>query len=155
MTEFILKIEILIDRLLLLLPSNLFVEAPFLTALLADPNGRYVLSGVVVVTGLISLWVLLSTSQLLFVSLYRKRKRYLLQNLSEPGGYKTGQKLDEFQFFRRKGTNGSVDNSDEALRLIEQEMQAIRQKFVGGLVLKDAYVSETQRLYIEANKLRL
>ena len=45
--------RILIDQLILQLPSAWFVEAPFLSALLSNPNGRYVLTGILMVAGLI------------------------------------------------------------------------------------------------------
>ena len=155
MTEFILIIEILIDRLLLYLPSELFVKAPFFSVFLADPNGRYVLSGVAVIAGLIGLWVFLSIFQLLLVSLVMKIKQQRAQNRSGPARQKTEFASDEFQFFKRKGARVAVVISDDALRSVEQEMLAIRKKFADGLILKDVYVSETQRLYIKANKFKL
>ena len=155
MAKFNITIEQLIDRFLLYLPAELFVEAPFLEALLADPNGRYVLSGVAVVTCLLFFWVLLSVFQLLFVNLFRNCESQKSKTSSVPIGQKTEWALGEFQFFRRKGTNNSSCNSNDALKLIEQEMLAIRQEFANGLVLKDIYVSETKRLYIKANKLKV
>ena len=154
MTELTLKIEILIDRFLLYLPSELFVKAPFLTALLADPNGRYVLSGVAVVTGLIGLWIFFSFLQLLSISLFRSQRLKSVQNHDDLAEQKNNQLSDGFQFFQRREVQRSADNSKNALKMIEQEMLGIRQKFSDGLVLKDVYVSETQRLYIEAKKLK-
>ena len=59
MTDFCKTIEILIDQLILHLPSKWFVEAPFLAVLLSNPNGRYVLTGILMVTCLIVLWVII------------------------------------------------------------------------------------------------
>ena len=154
MRDFVLTIEMLIDKLILYLPSELFVEAPFITALLDDPNGRYVLSGVVVVTGLLALWILLSISQLMFVNVLRKHKPDTLQSHSKSAGQKIELASEGFHFFKRKTTIVSMSDSDRALRLVEQEMLAIRQNFFDGHVLKDVYVTETRRLYVKANKLK-
>ena len=154
MIEFISTIEMLIDRLLLYLPSKLFVEAPFLTALLSDPNGRYVLSGVVVVVSLISLWIFFSIFQLIFLSLFGERNRHKLEKRTDPVKQKNERLSHGFQFFKRKEPNAIVGSNVDALKLIEEEMLVIRQKFTDGLVLKDVYVSETKRLYIKANKLK-
>ena len=154
MREFISTIEMLIDRLLLYLPSKLFVEAPFLTALLSDPNGRYVLSGVVVVVSLISLWIFFSIFQLIFLSLFGERNRHKLEKRTDPVKQKSERLSHGFQFFKRKEPNVIVGSNVDALKLIEEEMLAIRQKFTDGLVLKDVYGFETKRLYLKANKLK-
>ena len=66
MTELQQIIEILIDQLLLRVPSQIFVDFPFIGVLLANPNGRYVLSGLAVILSLIALWVLFTIVQALF-----------------------------------------------------------------------------------------
>ena len=154
MIEFISIIEMLIDRLLLYLPSKLFVEVPFLTALLSDPNGRYVLSGVVVVMGLISLWIIFSILQLIFLSLFEERNRHKLREHIDPVEQRNESLSDGFQFFKRKELNVPVGSKVDALRLIEQEMLAIRKNFTDGIVLKDIYVFETKRLYVKAKELK-
>ena len=58
MIELMQMIETLIDQFLLLVPSPVFVELPLLGILLANPNGRYVVAGLAVVTGFIGLWPL-------------------------------------------------------------------------------------------------
>ena len=154
MREFISTIEMLIDRLLLYLPSKLFVEAPFLTALLSDPNGRYVLSGVVVVVSLISLWIFFSIFQLIFLSLFGERNRHKLEKRTDSVKHENERLSHGFQFFKRQEANVIVGSNVDALKLIEEEMLAIRQKFTDGLVLRDVYGSETKRLYLKANKLK-
>ena len=66
MTEFQQMIETLIDQLLLRLPSSIFLDFPLLSVLLANPNGRYVLAGLVIVISCISLWVFLRIDQVMF-----------------------------------------------------------------------------------------
>ena len=65
MTELMQMIETLIDQFLLLVPSPVFVELPLLGILLANPNGRYVVAGLAVVTGFIGLWIVLRIVQIL------------------------------------------------------------------------------------------
>ena len=58
MTEFQQTIETLIDQFLLRLPSSIFADFPLLNVLLANPNGRYVLAGLVIVISFIGLFPL-------------------------------------------------------------------------------------------------
>ena len=147
MTDFLKTIEILIDYLILHLPSKWFVEAPFLSELLSNPNGRYVLTGILVVTGLIVLWVLFLSAQVLFGGGLGKIKPAELQNADEQKRLAASAEPDGFKFFKRDSTLGLVDDNEVALRKIEKEMLMIRKQYADGHILQDVYVSETRRLY--------
>ena len=155
MTEFQQMIETLIDQLLLRLPSSIFLDFPLLSVLLANPNGRYVLAGLVIVISCISLWVFLRIAQVLFGKQTKPD--------SDLGGYSAkpdainlpeAVSKDEFQFFRRTGDEKVQDDDELALAAIEQEMLAIKQLFADGHILTDVYVAETRRLYGKAKALR-
>ena len=45
-------------------------------------------------------------------------------------------------------------DEDPALVAIEQEMLAVRALYAGGHIIKDVYVSETRRLYAQAQALK-
>ena len=62
---------------------------------------------------------------------------------------------DGFSFFK-KSEDAEIGQTDEdpALVAIEQEMLAVRRLYTGGHVIKDVYVSETRRLYSEAQALK-
>ena len=154
MTDFLKTIEVLIDQLILHLPSKWFVEAPFLSELLSNPNGRYVLTGILVVTGLIVLWVLFLSVQVLFGGGLSKSKPTVLQNADEQSNLTASAGLDGFKFFKRNGTFGSVADNEAALREIEKEMLLVRKQYVDGHMLQDVYVAETRRLYNIAKPLR-
>ena len=83
MTDFWKTIESLIDQLILHLPSTWFVEAPFLAVLLSNPNGRYVLTGILMVAGLIVLWIIFLSVQVLVGGRLGNRKATVLQNADE------------------------------------------------------------------------
>ena len=144
MTDFWKTIEILIDQLILHLPSKWFVEAPFLAGLLSNPNGRYVLTGILLVTGLIVLWVLFLFIQILFGRGFGRVKSAEVQNADE---HAVSAGLDGFKFFKRKSAFGLVANNETALREIEKEMLMVRKQFAEGHILKDVYVAKTRRLY--------
>ena len=154
MTELQRIIEILIDQLLLRVPSQIFVDFPFVGVLLANQNGRYVLAGLAVIVSLIGLWILLRIVQ----ALCSKQTR-LASNLTghsvNRGDTNLSEALskDEFQFFRRAGEEKVQCDDDLALASIEQEMLAIKQLFADGHILKDVYVAETRRLYGKAKAL--
>ena len=154
MTDFLKTIEVLIDQLILHLPSKWFVEAPFLSELLSNPNGRYVLTGILVVTGLIVLWVLFLSVQVLFGGGLGKIKPTVLQNADEQSNLNASAGLDGFKFFKRNSTFGSVADNGAALREIEKEMLLVRKQYVDGHMLQDVYVAETRRLYNIAKPLR-
>ncbi|MEL0142973.1 MAG: hypothetical protein VW893_07725, partial [Alphaproteobacteria bacterium] len=62
---------------------------------------------------------------------------------------------DGFSFFK-KSFDADVGETGESLALvaIEQEMLAVRRLYMGGHVIKDVYVSETRRLYAEAQAVK-
>ncbi len=148
-------IESLIDQFLLRVPSQVFVDFPFLGVLLANPNGRYVLAGIALVANFIALWILLRVLQILFV-----KRTKLVSNLNDNSGNLSNTHLlavsskDGFQFFKRTGEEKLQCDNDLALAAIEQEMLAIRQLFADDHILKDVYVAETRRLYGKAKALR-
>ena len=154
MTELQQIIEILIDQLLLRVPSQTFVDFPFIGVLLANPNGRYVLAALAVILSFIALWILLIIVQTLF-----SKQTKLDSNLSghsvNLGDTHLSEALsNEFQFFKRTGEEKVQCDDDQALAAIEQEMLAIKQLFSDGHILKDVYVAETRLLYGKAKALR-
>ena len=155
MTELQQIIEILIDQLLLRVPSQIFVDFSFIGVLLANPNGRYVLAGLAVILSFIALWILFSLVQTLF-SKQTKLESNLSGHSVNSGDTHFSEALpkDEFQFFKRTGEEKVQCDDDLALAAIEQEMLAIKQLFSDGHILKDAYVAETRRLYGKAKALR-
>ena len=147
MTDFLKTIEILIDQLILHLQSEWFVEAPFLPILLSNPNGRYILTGILMVTGLIVLWVIILAVQVLTRSLLGKNEPTVLQNVDEQSNLTASAGPHGFKFFKRKSAFGSVANNEAALKEIEKEMLLVRKQYVEGHMLQDIYVAETRRLY--------
>ena len=156
MTELQQIIEILIDQLLLRIPSQIFVDFPFIGVLLANPNGGYVLAGLAVILSFIGLWILLSIVQALF-SKQTKLDSNLIGHSANPDDTNLSETLskDEFRFFKRTGEEKVQCDDDRALAAIEQEMLAIRQLFADGHILKDVYVAETRRLYGKAKTLKI
>ena len=156
MIELMQIIETLIDQLLLLVPSPVFVDFPLLGILLANPNGRYVVAGLAVVTGFIGLWIVLRILQMLL------GKQAKLGMKASDNAVKTyaanspkAKTEDGFQFFKRNGAEMTLSDDDAALAAIEQEMLAVRQLFADGHILKDVYVAETRRLYGKAKNLKI
>ena len=154
MTEFLKTIERLIDQLILHLPSTWFVEAPFLAVLLSNPNGRYVLAGILLVAALIVLWILFLSIQVLVGGRLGNSKATVLQNADEQTKLAPTAEPDGFKFFKRKSTSGLVANNEAILRKIEKEMLLVRKQFVDGHMLQDVYVAETRRLYNIAKPLK-
>ncbi len=154
MTDFLKTIEILIDQLILHLPSEWFVEAPFLAALLSNPNGRYVLTGILTVMGLIVLWVLFLSLQVLFGGGLGKIKPAELQNVDEQNKPAASAGPDGFKFFKRNSTIDLVADNEATLRKIEKEMLMVRKQYADGNMLQDVYVAETRRLYKTAKGLK-
>ena len=154
MTDFLKTIEILIDQVILHLPSEWFVEAPFLAVLLSNPNGRYVLTGILMVAGFIVLWVIFLSVQVMFGARLRKSKQTVLQNADEQNKLATSAGPNGFKFFKRKRTFGLVADNEMALREIEKEMRMVRKQYVDGHMLQDVYVAETRRLYNVAKRLK-
>ena len=156
MIELMQMIETLIDRLLLLVPSPVFVYFPSLDTLLANPNGRYVVAGLVIVTGFIGLWIVLRIVQIL-LGKQTKLGMKARDNADKAvaANSPNARTEDDFQFFKRNGAEKTHSDDDAALAAIEQEMLAIRQLFVDGHILKDVYVAETRRLYSKAKTLKI
>ena len=156
MIELMQMIETLIDQLLLLVPSPVFVDFPLLGILLANPNGRYVVSGLAVVTVFIGLWIVLRILQIL-LSKQTKLGMKARDNAVKADAVNSpkAKTEDGFQFFKRNGAEKTQSNDDAALAAIEQEMLAIRQLFADGHILKDVYVAETRRLYGTAKTLKI
>ena len=156
MTELMQMIETLIDQLLLLVPSPVFVDFPLLGILLANPNGRYVAAGLAVVTGFIGLWIVLRILQIL-LGKQAKSNEVSGDNVAKADAADSPEAVSEggFQFFKRNGAEKTQSDDDAALAAIEQEMLAIRQLFADGHILKDVYVAETRRLYGKAKTLKI
>ena len=155
MTDFLKTIEILIDQLILHLPSKWFVDAPFLAVLLSNPNGRYVLTGILMVTGLICLWVLFLFVPILFGGGLGKIKPAELQNADEHSKLAASAGPDGFKFFKRASACHLSADTEAALIKIEKEMRRLRKQYADGHMLQDVYVTETRRLYNAAKRLKL
>ncbi len=156
MIELMQMIETLIDQLLLLVPSPVFVDFPLLGVLLANPNGRYVVAGLAVVTGFIGLWIVLRIVQILLgkqTKLGMKARDNAVK--ADAANSPKAKTEDGFQFFKRNGAEKTQSEDDAALAAIEQEMLAMRQLFADGHILKDVYVAETRRLYGRAKTLKI
>ena len=156
MIELMQMIETLIDQLLLLVPSPVFVDFPLLGVLLANPNGRYVVAGLAGVTGFIGLWIVLRIVLILLgkqTKLGMKARDNAVK--ADSANSPKAKTEDGFQFFKRNGAEKTQSDDDAALAAIEQEMLAIRQLFADGHILKDVYVAETRRLYGRAKTLKI
>ena len=152
------RLEILIDNVLIFLPA----DTPFLADLIVRPEGRYILFGLAVVIALLAVWTLLAVLQMIF---FGQRSQSVTNKtppieLSESVGtdnmaeteVKTG---DGFSFFKKSLDADNEENGETpALVAIEQEMLAVRSLYMGGHVIKDVYVSETRRLYAEAQAVK-
>ena len=147
MTNFFDTIEMLIDQLILHLPSEWFVEVPVLAVLLSNPNGRYVLTGILIVAGLIVLWIVFRAVQVMFSGSLGKSKPTVVQNAGEQNRVATSGEPDGFKFFIRKSTADLITDNEAMLREIEREMLMVRKQYVDGHMLQDVYVAETRRLY--------
>ena len=154
MTEYMPKIEMLIDKIILNLPSELFVLAPFLNALLADENGRYALIGLLLLLALIGTWLFFFVFQLLFFGNVTHRRYNQVPNIHEEGEEVKGSESEGFKFFKRRVEQESIDVRKAVLIDIEQEMIDIRRRYLSGSVLVDEYVAESQRLYHKARQSR-
>ena len=152
------RLEILIDNLLIYLPGDI----PFLFNLIERPEGRYIVFGLAVVIALLVVWTLLAVLQMMFFG----RRPEAVNNKTPPielsesvdtdnmadTEAKTG---DGFSFFK-KSLDADIGETGEtpALIAIEQEMLAVRRLYTDGHVIKDVYVSETRRLYAEAQAIK-
>ena len=150
------RLEILIDNLLLYLPAN----TPFLADLIVRPEGRYILFGLAVVIALLVVWTVLALLQMIFFGQQTQpvTDKTPSIEMSEPVNTDNNSETeaaDGFSFFKKAQDAETVEiGEDPALVAIEQEMLAVRRLYTGGHVLKDVYVSETRRLYAEAQTIK-
>lgn len=154
MVDFLEKLEILIDQLILHLPSEWFIDVPFLAVLLSNPNGKYVLAGFLAVIVLIASGAMFLLVQVLFNGHDGRNRPVALQNSQKQSTVVTNAGLDGFQFFKRS-VDGRMADDEPALKSIEQEMLSVRQRYRDGHMLQDVYVAETRRLYKSAKALKL
>ena len=152
------RLEILIDNVLIFLPAN----TPFLADLIVRPEGRYILFGLAVLTDLLAVWTLLAVLQMIFFGqrsqpVTNKTPPIELSETVDTDKLADGEAKTEngFSFFK-KSFDADIGETGEspALVSIEQEMLAVRSLYTGGHVIKDVYVSETRRLYAEAQAVK-
>ena len=150
------RLETLIDNLLIYLPNDI----PFLVTLIQQPDGRYILLGIVVVVSLLFLWLILAAMQMIFFS---KRSRPEIEQKPpvdisaevEKVGVVESESEEGFSFFKKaQDTDKERDDEVPVLVAIEQEMLAVRALYVDGHIIKDVYVTETRRLYSEAQTVK-
>ena len=118
-----------------------------MAVLLSNPNGRYVVTGILMVMGLIFLWVIFLSVQVLFGGRLDKSKQTPLHNADEQNKLSTTAGPDGFKFFKRDSTVGLVTDNEAELRKIEKEMLVVRKQYLDGHISQDVYVAETRRLY--------
>ncbi|MGB2460052.1 MAG: hypothetical protein ACPIDX_07005 [Candidatus Puniceispirillaceae bacterium] len=152
------RLEILIDNLLIYLPPDI----PFLANLIEQPEGRYIVFGLAVVIALLAVWTLLAVLQMIFFGqrsqpVTNKTPPIELSETVDTDKVADGEAKTEdgFSFFK-KSFDADIGETGEspALVSIEQEMLAVRRLYTGGHVIKDVYVSETRRLYAEAQAVK-
>ena len=150
------RFEILIDNMLIYLPA----EIPFLASLVQRPEGRYVVFGLTIVIVLLLVWSLLAVLQMMFFGQRSRLKtdKKPTVEVSEQIDNRDTVKIenqDGFSFFKREQESETVDHDeDPALIAIEQEMLAVRALYADGHIIKDVYVSETRRLYAQAQNVK-
>ena len=167
MTELLNIIETSIDLIIVMIPSTLLLDFPQLAILMSNPNGRYVIAGLVVVVTSIGIWVVFRFIQFIF-GVGAKQSSNLdvknnvanaekankgLEALADDVGDKRSNP-DGINFIQQGIFEAKADDS-EFLAAIEQEMLSIRQLYVDGHIKKDVYVSETRRLYGKAKALKI
>ncbi len=152
------RLETLIDNLVIYLPADI----PILAILIERSEGRYIVFGLVVVIVLLAVWALLAVLQMMFFGrrpqpAADKTPPIVLSEQIDVGNMTetNAEAEDGFSFFK-KSQDADIGETDEAPALvaIEQEMLAIRRLYTGGHVIKDVYVSETRRLYAEAQAIK-
>jgi len=167
MTELLNIIETSIELIIAIIPSTLLLDLPQLAILMSNPNGRYVIAGLVVVVTSIGIWVVFRFIQFIF-GVGAKQSSNLdvknnvanaekankgLEALADDVGDKRSNP-DGINFIQQGIFEAKADDS-EFLAAIEQEMLSIRQLYVDGHIKKDVYVSETRRLYGKAKALKI
>ena len=152
------RLEILIDNVLIFLPA----DTPFLADLIVRSGGRYILFGLALVIALLAVWTLLAVLQMIFFGqrsqpVTNKTPPIELSKTVDTDKVADGEEKTEggFSFFK-KSFDADIGETGEspALVAIEQEMLAVRRLYMGGHVIKDVYVSETRRLYAEAQAVK-
>jgi hypothetical protein len=165
MNDCLMNIETFIDLIISFLPPELLALVPPLDTLLAHPDGRYILVGIVAVILLLALWVALRLMQILLgKNSADDRMQAAIEAVTPPDldnkkprakeQHDNATNANNFQFFRR-GKKTKADKEEMALSAIEQEMLAVRQLFSDGHIVKDVYVAETRRLYNKAELLKV
>ena len=150
------RLEVLIDNLLVYLPA----DTPFLAVLIVRPEGRYILFGLAVVIALLLVWTVLALLQMIFFGQQPQPVTDKTPSIepSEPDNTANNSETeaaDGFSFFKKaQDLETGETGEDPALFAIEQKMLAVRRLYTGGHVLKDVYVSETRRLYAEAQAVK-
>ena len=151
------RLETLIDNLLTYLPPDI----PFLLSLTQQPEGRYIFLGLAAVIALLAVWTLLALLRAIFFGQKpqkpnndKKPPIELSKHIEPENGAET-ETTDGFSFYRKAqdAKAGRLDE-DPQLVAIEQEMLALRSLYTGGQILKEVYVSETRRLYAEAQVIK-
>ncbi len=151
------RLETLIDILLTYLPADI----PFVFSLTQRPEGRYIILGLAVVIALLAVWLLLA---LLRVIIYKQQPQKIKNGKKPPielsehtalNNSTETETTDGFSFYR-KSQDAKAQGLDEdpLLVAIEQEMLALRSLYTGGQILKEVYVTETRRLYAEAQVIK-
>lgn len=152
------RLEILIDNLVIYLPPDI----PLLATLMQRPEGRYIVFGLAVVIALFVVWLLLTGLKTMFVGQRTQQpadktppielsEQFDTDNIVEP----ETETADGFSFFKKsEDAEVGEPGEDPKLVAIEQEMLAVRRLYIGGHVIKDVYVSETRRLYSEAQAVK-
>ncbi len=148
------RLETLIDNLVIYLPADM----PILASLMERPEGRYIVFGLILVIVLLVVWTLLAVLQMIF---FGQRPQpaadkmppiELSEQINTDNLFETASEPEDgFSFFKKPQDGGAGDlDEDPVLVAIEQEMLALRSLYTGGQILKEVYVSETRRLYAEA-----
>lgn len=151
------RLETLIDNLLTYLPADI----PFLLSLTQRPEGRYIILGLAVVAVLLAAWSLLALLRAIFFGQQpqktndNKKPPIELSEVIEAGNEAETETGKGFSFYRKAQDSeaGGLDE-DPLLVAIEQEMLALRSLYTGGQILREVYVSETRRLYAEAQAVK-
>ena len=146
------QFEVLIDKVLIHVPTDL----PYLSILMRQPEGRYIIFGLLVVVALLLAWL----SIIVIIKLFWRRQT--IQEHTEPSVELNGkteaqnhgapdEKEEGFSFFKKDIESDPVESSEDPVLLaIEQEMLAVRKLYTEGHLLREVYVAETRRLFEKA-----
>ncbi len=145
------QFEVFIDKVLIHVPADL----PYLSILMRQTEGRYIVFGLLVVIALLLAWL----SVMIITRLFSRRQP--IQELTEPSvalnvkpeeqNSESAEEKEGFSFFKKDIESGAVESSEDPVLLaIEQEMLAVRKLYTDGHLLREVYVSETRRLFEKA-----